>query len=335
MKFHLLSFIIFASCIFVGETAKAQKVQIEEVNDSAIHQHYYYLAYTLLTGVGVRIPFRMGSGTMGLSFPYTSTDATTGITTNHIFQSNPGTVVYNQAKPYLVLFGLEVGGLKHFFSLDFSTGASSANTIFSAGYGFIWYFNGLGEHEKNITNKRFVFKASMNITWYNTTALTLLGTIDNTNQTINLLGQTAHPTFDITTDDGSSYQTNTYSAQNLTISYSQNESAFLPKISIGNNPYRGNPLPKYANNSSIKKKLKLLWNLSFGYNLPFYYKEGIDLSQDDGNGNSSSLKSSLSLKTPGITFMYNGKPTTSTPFHFSGLYISLAFSLGKSTIEYY
>jgi hypothetical protein len=339
MKFHFLSFIIFASCIFVSKTAKAQKVQIEEVSDSAIHRHYHYWAFTLLTGAGVSIPFHTGGGAIGLSFPYTSTDATSGVTTNNIFQSNPGTTVYNQANPFLIAFGLEAGGLKHFFSLDFDGGSSRANIFLSTGYGFIWYFNGLGEHEKSMTNKRFVFKASMNIVWTpNAIGSTSLGTIDNTNQTINLLGYTAHPTFDITTTDADgNSETDTYSAQNLNVSYSQTEWSLLPKISIGNNPYRGGKLlRKYAGNSLIQKKLKLLWNLSLGYNLPFYYKEGLKLSQDDGNGNSNNISNGLiSFKTPGITFMYNGKQTTSTPFHFSGLYISLAFSLGASTFEYY
>jgi hypothetical protein len=148
-----------------------------------------------------------------------------------------------------------------------------------------------------------------------------LGTINNANQTITLLGHTAQPTF-VGTDDND--DTETVSAKNLTVSYSQKEWSLMPKISIGNNPYRS----KNANNPD---KLIVLWELSLGYNFPFSDKNGINLSQDDGNGNSNSINGRLiSLKTPGVSFMYNNKQTTFSPFRFSGLYIALSFRICSS-----
>jgi len=260
-----------------------------------------------------------------LNFPYTSIDGA-GVATNSVFQSRRGSVVSNKLQPYWTLFGFESGGLKHFGSFDFSFGNG---VTFSGGYGFTWYFNGPGEHEKNIVDKRFVFKASMNIAWELYAGKTSLGTIDNTNKTISLLGYTATPTFYVstTTDDGNGNEiteTIPYQAQNLNVSYSQTELLLVPKIGIGNNPYRGGD----------SKKLKLLWDLSVGYNLPFYNKGGIQLTQNDGEGNSRNLNSSLiGLKTPDLTFMYNGKRTSSTLFHYSGLSVAFSIRLGES--KYY
>jgi hypothetical protein len=295
-----------------------------------------YSAATLLTGMGFKIPIHSSSGAVRLNFPYTSTDDITGITTNQIFHSNRGSVVSNNVQPYWLFFEYELGGLKHFYSLNFSAGKGFG---VSTGYGFMWYFNGFGEHKKNVVNKRYVFKASMNIGYEQFAGRTLLGTIDNSNKTIGLLGYAAEPTFDITTsidngDGTTSYETDTYSAQDLNVSYSQTEWLLIPKISIGNNPYRSSA-SKNAGNSSIHKKHKrinkLLWDLSLGYNIPFSNKGGLQLTQDDGSGNSAGLNSSLvSLNTPGVAFMYNGKPTTSTLFHLSGLFISLSLRMGGS-----
>jgi hypothetical protein len=340
MKLHVLPCFVFALCIFVGKAVKAQGVQIE-VDSSLIHQHYEYISFTPLTGVGVSIPFHAGGGEIGVSFPYTSTDANTGIKTNGIFKSNPGTMVSNKTKPYWVAFGLEAGSLKHFFTEDASvgTGAKFASVLVSVGYGFMWYFNGFGEHEKNNTNKKFVFKASLSIaTEY--VGSTLMGTIDNTNQTIDVLGYTAKPTWDETTtdDDGNSY-TDTYQAKNLTVSYLQFEGSLLPKISIGNNPYRGGKvLSRYARAFLPRKrkvlfqqrKRQILWNLSLGYNLPFSNEGEIRLYQNDGSKKSNEVANSINLNTPGVNFMYNGKQTTFTPLRSSGLLLSFTVSIGGS-----
>ena len=326
-------------------TAKAQVAQLPDLQtpdedslgnvDNAIPTHYSYQSYACFTGVGVKIPRTITGGTVSVSFPYTSTDAA-GVTTNNVFQSSGKNTVYNNVKPYVTLFGLEAGGLKHFYSLDFSLGGDASIVGFniSTGYGFLWYFNGLGEHEKNVVNKRFVFKASVNVVWDLYSGSALLGTIDNANKTINILGYKANPTFDVASTDGDgNIETDTYSAQNLDILYTHTEWSLLPKISIGNNPYKSSK-SRNTDNSFDHKKAKLLWDLSIGYNIPFYYKEGILLRQDDDNDNSEKVNNSLiSLKTPSVNFMYNGKRTTSTPLRFSGLFVSLSFRIGIS--KYY
>jgi len=291
-------------------------------DDYPNYTNYQFYDFVLFTGGGVMFPFHSSSGAVGLGFPYTSTDATTGIIANNVFQSKRGTVIYNKVKPYWIPLLFEAGGLKHFFSIDFSAGSGQVDDIaLSTGYGFLWYFNGLGEHEKNIVNKRFMFKASINIAWNQYGGLTSLGTIDNSNRTINLLGHTAPPTFDITTtDDNGNSETDTYTAKNLNVYYKQTDWLLMPKISIGNNPYRGKWSKRYPST-----KQKILWDFSLGYNIPIINKGGIQLVQDDGKGDTQNLINSLiSLKTPNATFLYNGKQITSSPFRLSSLYISFS-----------
>ena len=300
------------------------------------YTHYRYFSITPLTGIGMTIPVHTSSSGMNLAFPYTSTnEITDAVNNNASFQANSGIIVSDKVQPYWILFGLEMGGLGHFYALDGSIGN---NLNISAGYGWFWYFNSPGEQWKNSVNKRFVFKTSVNIAYEEGDGRTLLGTIDNTDKTIHLLGHTASPTFELTTavdngDGTTSSETDTYPARNLNVSYSQTEWLLIPKIGIGNNPYRSS-VSNNVNDPVVHKNVKILWELSLGYKIPFANRGGIQLSQNDGNGNSSNLNTSLiSLKTPGVVFMHNGKPTTSAFFHFSELFISLSFSIGSS--QYY
>jgi len=327
--------IIAGSLLLFVFTFRTQ-AQIIEADSLANYTHYHYYAITYASGAGFSISPKTATGIADISFPYTSTDATTGITTSNIFQF-PAQKKYSNVEWRYALLELEYGGLKHFltYNLFFSNEGYGVN----AGYGFIWYFNGLGEHEKNVINKRFVFKASMNVAYYmyggNTSSNMLSGTIDNTNSTIHVLGHTANPQYTETTydDDGNEIGTNTYTAKNLDVSYEQQELSLLPRISIGSNPYRRRFKFKNDNIVDVRRRLKVFWELSLGYNIPLYDWGGIELVQNDGskNGNDNSLSGSpVSLKNKGLTFLYNGKQITTTPFHFSGLYIAFAIRFGKS-----
>lgn len=323
MKFRWLYCPIFALYVF---TAKAQTAQLSD-DDNFPHSHYQYFALTCLSGFGVMFPHTV-QGAINVSFPYTSTNETTGVTTNNIFQSNTQKV-YHSVRPYWNCVEISGGGLRQFFNLNVAVGLYSnwnysVPESVSLGYGYSWYLNGFKEHEKNVADKRFVFKTSVNVSYLDENSNSL-GFIDNTNNTIQALGHTVNsrysyvPTFlswFLSDADGKDA-----AAKNLIVSYAQKEFSLFPKISIANNPFR------HASADGKKmSRVSVSWELSLGYNIPLYDKGGISFIQNDGkNTHSTILNSPISLKTQGLTFLYNGKPTVSTPFHFSDLYVSFAY----------
>jgi len=327
--------IVLLFCLFYS-VAKAQTTQFSSLQtpnnensfnseDNVNYTHFHYLSLTLFSGGSILIMPKTALGTTNITFPYTSTDATTGVTTNHVFQSQFQRVFNNPKFKWDVL-GFEYGGLKHFFTSNwsFDTHTRIIGNV-SAGYGFMWYFSGLDEHANNILDKHFVFKASMNVV-YDMDAGNI-GTIDNTNSVINVLGLTANPQFTttISDDEGNNTETDTCRAINLNISYEQKELSLLPRISIGNNPY--------GRKAIFKDGTKLLWELSLGYNIPLYDWGGIKIDQDDGNGNTNSINGTIKLKNQGLNFIYKGEKRTSTPFRLSGIYIALTFRISNSFLR--
>jgi hypothetical protein len=323
-------------CLLCG-VAKAQIRQLPDLqpanNEDSLsnednYTHYHYLSLTLFSGGSVLIMPKAMMGRADISFPYTSTDATTGITTNRVFQSSLQKV-FNNPKLEWDLLGFEFGGLRYFFTSNWSFDLNTRIVgNVSGGYGHMWYFNGLGEHANNVIDKRFVLKASMNVVYDVNDGN--IGIIDNTNSTINVLGLTANPQYtETTSDDDGNTETDTYSAQNLNISYVQKELSLSPRISIGNNPYGRKGI------FVAKDGTRLLWELSIGYNIPIYDWGGIELDQDDGNSNDNTngIGGTISLKNPSLTFIYNGEKRTSTPFRLSGIYIALTFRLGDNFLR--
>ena len=157
--------------------------------------------------------------------------------------------------------------------------------------------------------------------------------IDNYNKIINALGYTANPQYtETSTDDDSNDESDTYTEKNLNVYYEQRNWSLLPRISIGNNPYRNALKFKLKKNGGLKAVPKIItWELSVGYQIPIHDWGGIKLVQDDGNGNSNKItKPFVNLNTQDLTFTYNGKKITSPPFRLSGLYVSLAIRFGLS-----
>jgi hypothetical protein len=288
------------------------KAQIENSDSIINYKHYQYYAVTFFSGASVLIP-RTVRGTVNVSFPYTSTDATTGVTTNQVFQSNTQRV-YHDVKPYINALGIEIGGLRQIYDLSLSVGIFSPpnynNPNVSIGYGYSWYFNRWGEHKKSIIDNRFVFRASLNLSYALTGGdggQTVLGNINTTNNTIKALGliiKSPDTTY-YKSSNGQTKSSISYS-KNLMISYYQRELSLLPKITIGNNPYR-NPLifKNKKHGGMILRSMAIRWELSLGYNIPVYDWGGIQLAQNNGHvSDTKDLKGSpISLKTQGLTFL--------------------------------
>lgn len=311
------------------------KVNPQNLNSDSIYisKHFGYFSISLLSGVDLVIPHKDNQA-IGLNFPYQITDSS-GTVSNKAFGSQ-NKRIYHSTKLLVFPIDLEVGGRSHFFNTGivfqiFPNGYTTSCYL-SAGYGFIWHLNCF----HNNVNKKYVLKTSVNIA-YNVdgggNSSSQLGSIDNENVKINLLGYTANPTYTIQATKHRSG--GTFSAKNLDVSYSQKEFSLLPKISISNNPYNGGqPInaKKYSNRYYVGK---IFWEFSLGYNISLYDKGGIIFTQDDGNlsDKTNKIAGPVSLDNKTFTFYSNNKATSSTPYSFSGLYISFVIRPGRSWIN--
>lgn len=263
----------------------------------AIAQRYY--SFTLATAGATQF-FSGGDGVLSVEFPFTVKDAS-GVTTAATFTGRKKDI-YASPKYYICPFAFEMGWLRNvvhvgaYFSLV--KGAFGPGFHGSIGYGRI------------LQAGRYAIKCSMDLT---TTIdsrdgqYDLLGKIDNKNKTLYLPGQTLGPTFTI---PGGRYSPpETYASNTVDISYSQNETSLLPRISILPDPFRHHGL----------------FELSVGYNLPLHEQGLLNFIQEAKNRNNISGKENFVNSS--ISSSYNGKPVTSAPYRFRGLYLELLFEL--------
>ena len=278
-----------------------------------------YISVTLLTGVEWQ--FRTGtSGTLGVTIPYTATDAS-GTTTSNTFTSQPKRV-YSPNQLVWETFGVEVGHLHHCISASISV-ALREGIVYgysaSAGYGRVWFLNGFRQHNTKPQQKAFILKTMLNLAYYSdegVRGVALLGRIDNTNQTLNILGEQAGPTYNIA---GSRYGPGgTYNAKNLDLSYGQSHWSLIPAIALSTNPFRH----------------MATFELDLGYVLPFTNRGGVYLTQDDGSITSHNINyidGPISLKNTAITATFNGKPIRSVPYRLGGPYAALKIEFSESS----
>ena len=269
---------------------------------------YSYAILTLGMGLGT-VFTKNNNGLFNVSFPY-SVNGTPG----YLFSSGD-LQPYASPKMFVVPFGIEGGDDKQFFSFDLAfsvIGQWTRGTNLSLGYGRNFY---VGGHSGAIEGKSLVFKPSINISWtrdagHNSSAS--LGSIDNEGNSIQVLGYTATPTYDVssTTTDANGNDvttTTTNDASTLDITYVQHEFAIVPKLTLSNNQYRKG----------------LHWELSLGYNFAVHERGGISFKQDGNNVVASLVDLDHGA---GLKATYNGKPVSSTPFRYSGFYLSFAFN---------
>jgi|GEM_PF-1193720 len=340
MKYNPKSIIALAfSFILYSSSIKAQTKNNDSIGYDK-HHHYFSIKYF----VGSNLLFtNHTNGLLGVSFPYTSTNAF-GITTSHTFASQPKKI-YQPIKSYFLPLGFEVGNKRHFYdaciSFQFFPNGYTTSENISGGYGFIFYIDGYHKHNEDIANKPLLLKASMNFSYSVAGGGNLgsqFGTINNSSCRINVLGFVADSVYTHTNTNshGGNAGSTTYSAKNLDVAFSQRELSIMPKLTLCNNPHRNGKIQTGRVNSIYQKsRFKTTWELSLGYNLPIYDRGGILLTQNDGNQNDNihRIAKPISLSNNSLTVTYNNKTITSTPFHFSGLYVSFIMSLTRSKIE--
>jgi hypothetical protein len=306
---HYTIFLIIA----ISHPANAQRYNRSNRPDTLNR----YLSITLLTSVEWQ--YRTGtSGTLGVTVPYTATSAS-GTTTSNTFASQPKRV-YSPNQLVWGAFGFEVGDLHHCISSSLSIVLREGYLYgysASAGYGRVWYLNGCRPHNTKPQLKTFILKAMLNLSYYideGDHGVALLGRIDNANQTLNILGHQAGPTYNIS---ASRYGPGgTYNAKNLDLSYGQSHWSLIPAIALSTNPFRH----------------RTTFELDLGYVLPFANRGGVYLTQDDGSVTSHNINyigGEASLKNTAITATFNGKPIRSAPYRLGGPYAAFKINLAE------
>lgn len=291
-----------------------------QIGSDSTHRriHYRYSSITLFTGAEMQF-FPRRPGILGVSFPYSVTDSS-GATTNHVF-SDEKKDIYGSVRAYVLPMYFELGHLHHFVNFGFAFTANKGGftglPYLTTGYGVIWYADPW-RRGRPFERKRWAIKASLNLT-YSTdgpgSSSAVLGSIDNYNKTIDLLGEEADPTFK-TGGETTRYGTTPvkiHTVRTLRVSYSQRELSLLPRLSLALNPYRG-----YGR-----------YELILGYAIPVIERGGLYLQQvaDDA---SKGISGAVNINDSDILASYDHRPIRSTPYHFNGVFAGILLGFGKS-----
>jgi hypothetical protein len=300
-------------CLLVCCAGSVTRAPSQTTDSTHAKGYYHYFSLTLLTGTGFLLSGN-NSHSLQVSFPYSQTDAR-GARTDTLFNSR-NAKPYGYPKVFILPLGFEVGGLRQFGGASWSfelIGGWTSGYHAEVNYGYHFYLNGFGRHERNPAEKTFVISPSLQLSYvedgaYNDPAK--LGSIDNVNKTISAFGRTSGPEFSITTHSRYGSYTKTYATRTLDIGYGQEELSLMPRISISNNPY----LHRYR------------CEVVVGYNIPWLEKGSIFLYQNDGNGNRQGFGDKLSLRQPGLTVTYDNQPIRSAPYRFPNYYLGFILS---------
>jgi|GEM_PF-2940714 hypothetical protein len=257
----------------------------------------HYFSITILTGGGVQF-FGRKTGPFSVSFPYTVTDAS-GTTTADTFSARQRNV-FGSTRVFVGPLAVEMGWLHDFvngelsFSLGKGTGAPGWRALM--GYGRIFY------------SGRYAIKCSLNLSVASQPRQggDLLGSIDNSNKTIGILGWEAPPSF-----ISGRY---TYNASTLELTYAEREWSLLPKVSILPNPYRK---PNH-------------FELSVGYNLPISDYGGLNFVQQGSSTSTGTVSHVIpgpNILSTGISASYNNQPLKAPLYRFGGFYLELRYDV--------
>lgn len=246
-----------------------------------------------------------------LSVPYTSTVAGYNMLT-----VNKNNLVGNN---FLMLGGgLEIG-IGKFFVTVFPQGLISN----SRKYGTLP--NGSGEFSLGINlpvsynKKQFTLQLASAL--YSIDYDISLGQINNSNATIDILGEQANPTFHVKSNakSGPWNYTGMVNATQLNVGYSNNQLYLAPKIGICSNTLRS----------------KFHWGFYVMYNFPIYKDEYFSLSQDGTvSGHDVTFGNYLSkvrISHADAILLNNGIKSTSTPNIASGF--AFMFTVGYNFIN--
>jgi len=176
--------------------------------------------------------FSFGAGRMSVndpgrdvssSFSYTATDVSTGVSAFGTFRGSLGQGFLRTVNP-IDLADLEFVRGRH--SIDLGVGianeiGTSTSVYFKGGYRKIFSFGG------------FQIKPALDL-YYFSGGSTKMGSIDNRNQDLTMMGFTATSewTKDVTDEDGNVTETDTYYADHLDVNYTRHDFAVKPSVIV-------------------------------------------------------------------------------------------------------
>lgn len=286
-------------------------------NAKSNHEHTEYL--TLTAGAGI-LTFHNTPGQMSISFPYTITDASGNIS-HQTFQSR---TINGYTRPTLMGdINLGVGTLKN--AITFGVHPTREQAYIYAGYGRNFYFDLSSRQQNAAEDRMFVIKPSINV------AVTeyahaekqenddnYLGSIDNENETISLLGHISGPTFSYKSNwtNWPYITTTTSDSKSLDLYYAQIDWVIIPEITLSDNPY----------------KHLFRWELNMGYHIPVHENGGIQIFQNGWNKMKPGING---LAENGAVTTFNQQLITASPYKLTGFFLSatIGFNLSWKTIE--
>ena len=273
-------------------------------NDSARSREHF-----LILSLGAEyFTYNNYGGLLNISFPYTTTDQS-GNTSHHIFNQSSSTAFSNAALGGG--FGVKYMGLRYSIDLTFAYLPSNMNATIALGAGYNFYLDIYNNGGTYIADKPIVITPFFSIIYFDADNDDFLNSIDNQNTIVNVLGNTANPTYQYKASKYS-FGTSTANAQELEVYYSQNSFLLFPGIQISTNPHSN----------------KFYIGFKAGYYFSISDNEGISLTQD----NSNTVSSLIPFGTQGLTSTLNGQNTVK-PYLHSGFYarLSLGFDVLKTS----
>ena len=269
--------------------------------------------YTVILTAGVgdvfyhRIP-----GDMTISFPYTVQPAGTNLIAKETFTGKAKNFYSGDMIPI------------EFFNMEFlpknNIGIRTAIGEVSAPAGEkddAFYFRegvyySIPIHLGARRNTQWFFRPGLDGFLVITSGGGLLGTIENSNATVGLLGHSSGPQFSTTDDDGN--QSGPYNTRYLNIYMDQNRGALIPKLTL-----------------AFQSKWLFFASVDAGWLVPVFTARALAVYQEDGNGDDNNLMHVMFKHNP-ITIAVNNQVVGRTP-SVNGLYLALNVGISYPHFE--
>lgn len=265
----------------------------------------------LLLGIGA-MHTGNNSGTLSVSLPYETIDSN-WVRTAHVFNGNSNHLFSKQSAE--ALFGIDISRPLYAFNFSLGKNITYKGAFYSVGFGVNLYLGQFGNSlEEKTNNCNWIIRPSININFFSFSTGTI-GTINNSHTTIYILDSEAKPTYTYSSSSGRHSYTHTANANNLLVSYKQNQLGIEPKIAFCSNPY--------------KKSFTI--QIFASYFIPIYESSGLKLKQDTKTGLatnflSGSFKNSLNHHNE-INATYNNHVFNTVAFHANHIYIGVTFGI--------
>jgi hypothetical protein len=242
-------------------------------------------------------------GELTIGFPYYSYNSTA------TFQFK-GTLGNPFSQDLLLhdVFNIEFLSLHH--SIDIHIGGIPNDDHRHSTYSYAYYIAGGYAHCFSL-GKWGMFKTGADLEFYQFSRG--LGSIDNRNTDLSVLGYDSGPTFSITYGSNHATVIHYYTTDRLAVDFTQNVLAFSPSIRLTSSRHQW-----------------FYWSVQAAWFLPLVDQGGLHLTQLDSAGDHHSFQNRFELigmDQPGITATFNGRPVTRSPYSLGGLYLGAAVGI--------